>query len=207
MSQVRYGTCLLTTSLIRAIQDICPGNLLAATPREASVDGARVTAGKVYIIDFDRSLRLAHGPGTQPAVLLPPAQFAPPNAGVTHLDPYAWDVYCAGRVLETFLKACHHVRCQNSTSLLTYILEFKQTRLGEGDGTSAPCPWVAEWLVSWLKGEERGCAGVCYCRPTARRALQAVSVIRWCLCAVGWCGNAVEFMKDLLVPCFGFRRS
>ena len=123
MSQVRYGTCLLTTFLIRAIQDICPGNLLAATSREPSVDGARVTAGKVYIIDFDRSLRLAHGPGTQAAVLLPPAQFVPP-AGVTHLDPYAWDVYCAGRVLETFLKACHHVRCQNSTPLLTCLSEF-----------------------------------------------------------------------------------
>ena len=91
------------------IQDICPANLLAATPREAALDG-RITAGKLYLIDFDRSLdlRLADGglgpgPGTHRAVRLPRAQFAPP-AGVTHLDPYAWDVHCAGRVLEAFLR-------------------------------------------------------------------------------------------------------
>ncbi len=84
------------------VQDICPGNLLTATSREAS-GSERLTPGKVYIIDFDRSRRFADGPGTQEAVLLPPAQFAPPP-GVTHLDPYSWDVYCVGGVLGTFLK-------------------------------------------------------------------------------------------------------
>ncbi|KAM5541235.1 hypothetical protein V8D89_005164 [Ganoderma adspersum] len=151
-----------------AHMDICPGNLLAATSREADVDG-RLLAGKVYIIDFDRSQRLAHRPGAQGPVLLPPAQYAPPP-GVARLDPYSWDVYCAGRVLETFLKA----------------------RPGEA------VPWIAERLVLWLKGEERGCPGVCRCRPTARRALRAVSVIRWCVYAADLCGNAFRFTRALL---------
>ncbi|KAI1789919.1 hypothetical protein LXA43DRAFT_1150603 [Ganoderma leucocontextum] len=156
-----------------AHMDICPGNLLAAPPREAGCD-ARVTAGKVYIIDFDRSRRLAHGPGTQGPVRLPPTQYAPPP-GVTHLDPYAWDVYCVGRVLETFCKG----------------------RPAYG------APWVAERLALWLtgKGDERGCTGVpCRCRPTARRALQAVSILRWCVYAADLCGGAFGFVKDLLVP-------
>ncbi|PIL34811.1 hypothetical protein GSI_02598 [Ganoderma sinense ZZ0214-1] len=114
-----------------AHMDICPGNLLAATPREADLDD-RLAAGTVYIIDFDRALRLAHAPGTQGPILLPSAQFAPPP-GVTHLDPYAWDVHCAGRVLETFLAG----------------------KARTDEAAAAAAPWVAERLVLWLKGDER----------------------------------------------------
>ena len=68
-------------------------------------------------------------------------------------------------------------------------------------------PWVAERLVLWLKGDERpgGCTGVCGCRPMARRALHAVSVIRWCVYAADLCGNAFGFVRDkLFAPRFSF---
>ena len=75
----------------------------------------------------------------------------------------------------------------------------------QGDEAGAG-PRVAERLVAWLKGDERpgGCPGACRCRPTARRALHAVSVIRWCVYAADLCGDAFGFVRDLLAPRFGF---
>ena len=40
-------------------------------------------------------------------------------------------------------------------------------------------PWVARQYIRWLIGNERGCTTVCYCRPTARRARQVLSVLRF----------------------------
>ncbi|EJF57884.1 hypothetical protein BD309DRAFT_1024482 [Dichomitus squalens] len=76
-----------------AHMDLCFSNVLAATHREASFD-PRVKAGKLYIIDFDRSRKLDLKPGVQGAVALPETVCSPPP-GITHLDPYSWDVYCA----------------------------------------------------------------------------------------------------------------
>ena len=64
-------------------------------------------AGKVYIIDFDRSRRFELGPGSQTAVDLPATgQHAPLD--MKRFDPYSWDVYCVGKVFERIAK----VRCQ-----------------------------------------------------------------------------------------------
>ncbi|PIL34808.1 hypothetical protein GSI_02595 [Ganoderma sinense ZZ0214-1] len=77
--------------------DICIGNVLYAFPYEAATD-PRIVAGKVYFIDFHTSRQLALEPGRQPPILLPPSQLEKP-AGVTSLDPYSFDVYCAGTLM------------------------------------------------------------------------------------------------------------
>ena len=85
-------------------QDLCYPNVLAASKREAAYD-PRVTAGKLYIIDFDRARRLELKPGAQGAIALPSTVCRPPP-GITHLDPYSWDVYCAGNLLQELVEVC-----------------------------------------------------------------------------------------------------
>ena len=84
------------------MQDICLENVLYAFPQQAATD-ARLVEGKVYIIDFHTSRQLALGPGRQPAIVLPWSQEKKP-AGVTTLDRYFFDVYCAGRLMQFLLK-------------------------------------------------------------------------------------------------------
>ena len=55
-----------------------------------------IQEGQVFIIDFEYSRVLDYGPGRQAAVELPYTQWARPREGITHLDPYAWDVFCLG---------------------------------------------------------------------------------------------------------------
>ncbi|PIL34780.1 hypothetical protein GSI_02567 [Ganoderma sinense ZZ0214-1] len=81
--------------------DICFSNIASASPYQASTD-ARLVAEKVYLIDFHTSQQLALGPGLQPPILLSPSQVDKP-LDVTTLDPYSFDVYCAGKVLQRIL--------------------------------------------------------------------------------------------------------
>ena len=76
-------------------------NVVAATEEDALRD-TRVTAGKVYLIDFESCRQFTLGPGTQGAVSLPPAHVKPP-LGIKSLDPFSWDVYCLGAALEDIL--------------------------------------------------------------------------------------------------------
>ena len=57
----------------------------------------------MYIIDFHTSRQLALGPGRQPPIVLPPSQEEKPP-GVTTLDPYSFDMYCTGKLLQYILK-------------------------------------------------------------------------------------------------------
>ncbi|PIL34799.1 hypothetical protein GSI_02586 [Ganoderma sinense ZZ0214-1] len=82
--------------------DICIANVVYAFPEDAATD-PRLVADKVYIIDFHTSRQLALGPGIQPPILLPSSQEKKP-AGVTTLDPYSFDVYCAGRLMQALLE-------------------------------------------------------------------------------------------------------
>ena len=68
--------------------------VLMATERQV-VFHKQVEAGKVYIIDFDRSKRFERGPGHQHAIDMPECAYKPP-LGMTRFDPYSWDVYCTG---------------------------------------------------------------------------------------------------------------
>ena len=40
-------------------------------------------------------------------------------------------------------------------------------------------PWLLQRYAQWLIGVERGCTGVCHCRPTARRARQVFAFLHW----------------------------
>ena len=56
--------------------------------------------------------KLSLGPGQQPAIDLPPSQEQKP-AGITRLDPYAWDMYCTAWVLEVIVKVDTVSSCDN----------------------------------------------------------------------------------------------
>ncbi|KAI0774129.1 hypothetical protein C8Q74DRAFT_1268333 [Fomes fomentarius] len=106
--------------------------------------GEVIEAGKIHIIDFGESRQFETGPGHQPAVdLIPGHRIDPPLPGMTRLDPYSWDIYCLGLMLRSMLESRKPRRCD---------------------------PWVLHRYTHWLIGNERGCTGVCHCRPTARRA-------------------------------------
>ncbi|KAI0711749.1 hypothetical protein C8Q76DRAFT_65274 [Earliella scabrosa] len=141
-----------------AHMDMCNGQLIAARERDA-VDHPNIEPGKVYIIDYGASRRLELGPGHQPAVELPETQCKPP-LGMKRFDPYSWDVYCTGVLFKTFVEVW----------------------------LRKPVSWIARWYIRWLIGNERGCSGVCHCRPTARRARQVLAFIQGALrivnCAV-----------------------
>ena len=79
-------------------QDIFSYNVVAARAEDAARD-ARLTAGRVYLIDFESCRQFEHGPGVQTAVPLPNTHVVPP-LGMKSFDPFSWDVYCLGRTLE-----------------------------------------------------------------------------------------------------------
>ncbi|KAI0751747.1 hypothetical protein C8Q80DRAFT_1231308 [Daedaleopsis nitida] len=133
--------------------DFVTNNLLLVDERHLKYHpDLPLEVNKIYIMDFGESQQLELGPGRQPAIKLPPSHIAPPN-GMTHLDPYSWDVHCVGHAFQWISEWVHSKR---------------------------PEPWIVRRLGLWLVGNERGCtATVCHCRPTARRARQVLSVILW----------------------------
>ncbi|KAH9922287.1 uncharacterized protein BXZ73DRAFT_20405, partial [Epithele typhae] len=126
--------------------DLSDSNMVWA-PETNTFFGKEVKAEYPYPIDFEFSQRLELGPGVQPAIELPPSAIKKPR-GITHLDPYSWDVYCLGWLLQWTI----------SKSQSRYLHHTP--------------PWLLRRYVQWIIGEERGCAGVCRCRPTARQAHQ-----------------------------------
>ncbi|RPD65162.1 hypothetical protein L226DRAFT_558004 [Lentinus tigrinus ALCF2SS1-7] len=60
-----------------------------------------------------------------------------------HFDPYSFDVFSAGMALQQIAEWAYAEREQ---------------------------PWIVRRYIQWLIGSERGCTGVCTCRPTAQRA-------------------------------------
>ncbi|KAI0632473.1 hypothetical protein C8Q77DRAFT_1125892 [Trametes polyzona] len=143
-----------------AHMDICHGNTLVAREEDSQIHKG-IVAGKVYLIDFHTSRQLSSGPGVQRAIRLPCTQ-VPPPPGVERLDPYSWDVYCLGRLLEELVKNTYRA------------------------GTRPPR--AVHRAIDWLVGEERGCAGVCRCRPTAHQAYWVLTILRWAVRAAELCG-------------------
>ncbi|TBU21686.1 hypothetical protein BD311DRAFT_706701 [Dichomitus squalens] len=143
-----------------AHMDLCSHNVRAAFDREAAFD-PRLKAYKLYIIDFDRSRKLDLKPGVQGAVALPETVCRHPN-GITHLDPYSWDVYCAGILFLEFLERVRR---------------------------NKPLPCIVDRFAQWVVGDERGCSDVCRCRPTARRARQVLTFVRWVINASERCND------------------
>ena len=92
----------LLFTVVSTTQDLCFGNVVAAVD-ETEKEHPQTKAGRVYIIDFDRSRQLELGPGRQPAVVLPLTQYKPPLQ-MKAFDPYSWDVYCMGKLFEQLTK-------------------------------------------------------------------------------------------------------
>ena len=86
------------SSLCVPSQDIFEPNVVAATEDDAERD-PRLTAGRVYLIDFESCQQFEHGPGVQTAVPLPNTHLNPPLK-MKSFDPFSWDVFCLGRTLE-----------------------------------------------------------------------------------------------------------
>ena len=78
--------------------------MLYGRPQDAAID-TRIVNGKLYIIDFHTSRRLSLGPGCQPPIVLPPSQVKKPP-GVTILDPYSFDIYASGKLMQYILEVC-----------------------------------------------------------------------------------------------------
>ncbi|RDX42554.1 hypothetical protein OH76DRAFT_1362604 [Lentinus brumalis] len=129
--------------------DICIGNMLRAWhPLELEYH-QHLELDKIYLIDFGGAKILELGPGHQPAIDLPESQIGKPNPSMERFDPYAWDVYCVGM---TF-------------NMLTQV-------------SRKPIPWFLRRYIDWVIGPVCGCKSVCHCRPSARRALFVLTLIR-----------------------------
>ncbi|KAH9886761.1 hypothetical protein C8Q73DRAFT_748913 [Cubamyces lactineus] len=157
-------------SLHIAHMDICPGNVVAAA-RNIGQRYPDVEPGKAYLIDFGSSLQFTLGPGSQPAIVLPPSQFRL-EYDITYFDPYSWDVYCAALTMQRTME--------------TYYGRHP--------------PLIARLYASWLEGKERGCTTVCHCRPTARRARQVLTGIVWGVRAWEFLKNVLYNLKALRLP-------
>ncbi|KAI0357920.1 hypothetical protein OH77DRAFT_1588215 [Trametes cingulata] len=131
--------------------DLCVGNVVVADPEMAAFHEG-VSPKRFYIIDYDTAKQLALGPGRQRAIVLPETQVTPPRE-LTQFDPYSWDIYCLGRLFQRMTRS--------------YYLSY------------GPPSRVVEWFSAWLVGNERGCSGVCRCRPTARTVRRVLDVLIW----------------------------
>ncbi|PIL34806.1 hypothetical protein GSI_02593 [Ganoderma sinense ZZ0214-1] len=150
--------------------DICIANVVYVFPKQAAAD-PRLVTDKLYLIDFHTSLQLTLGPLLQPQIVLPPSQEEKP-LGVTTLDPYSFDVYCAGKLMQDILKYSSR--------------------------QEPPLAWIPRRYAQWLVGTERGCASVCHCRPTARRARRVLTIIRWLVYTLEFLGRGFTSVRRLL---------
>ena len=99
-------------------QDLHDGNVLQADDwtLPAHEESLQIQAGRVYLIDFAFSRQFELGPGSQPAVQLPDTNWPRPREGITHFDPYAWDVFQLGK--------CFNVMLQVSRSYIRKLYGF-----------------------------------------------------------------------------------
>ncbi|KAM5541293.1 hypothetical protein V8D89_005222 [Ganoderma adspersum] len=114
--------------------DIYAYNVVAARAEDAAHD-ARLTVGRVYLIDFKSCRQFEHGPGVQTAVPLPHTHVVPP-LGMKSFDPFSWDVYCLGRTLEVMTE----------DTFMTLGIRRMMWRNG-----------IPHLFARWLKGNEAGC--------------------------------------------------
>ena len=78
-----------------------PNDLVAILDHDTNVFYA-LSKGELYFIDFGQSRQLTLGPSFQPPIVLPASQEDKPLE-VTMFDPYSFDVYCVGKVMQSML--------------------------------------------------------------------------------------------------------
>nr|VWO99426.1 CAMK/CAMKL/KIN4 protein kinase [Ganoderma boninense] len=99
--------------------DIRFENIASVLEYQASTD-ARLVPGKLYLIDFGQSRQLALGPGCQPAIVLPARQEDKPLE-LTTFDPYSFDIYCVGKVMQSMLLKRHSTQRFQRQNFLGYL--------------------------------------------------------------------------------------
>ncbi|KAI0643522.1 hypothetical protein C8Q79DRAFT_915628 [Trametes meyenii] len=151
--------------------DICWGNTAAAGKRQVE-EHSHLTEGKMYFIDFETSRLLTTDPGIQGAVALPETQVKPPG-DMDRMDPYSWDMFCVGKLFQEMAERVYW--------------------------REASPPWLVKRITEWLVGNERGCTGVCRCRPTAQRARQVLSILRPLVCVLEWYNNLVGRVRGAFI--------
>ncbi|KAI0323975.1 hypothetical protein GY45DRAFT_1332040 [Cubamyces sp. BRFM 1775] len=154
--------------------DICTGNVVLTTERDAQLH-KELTAEKIYLIDFETARRLSLPLWKQHVLPLPEARYRRRLKDLAHFDPYSWDVYCLGR-------------------LFRYLLEDAYGR--------RKLPWIVHPYHRWLLSDEKGCMGVCRCRPTARRARQMLTVMIWVAHTSELCEGLVMRIHRFITPLF-----
>ena len=110
-------------------------NTLTVEPFEAQFCNPPLPLWRTYIIDFGASRQLAAGPGCQGPIHLPDSQHPKP-LGMTSMDPYAWDVYCTGKLCEELIMVSAysvHRTCSSSSSRMHISTAPKLSR-GLSDG-------------------------------------------------------------------------
>ncbi|KAJ8462841.1 hypothetical protein ONZ51_g10643 [Trametes cubensis] len=120
-----------------AHMDLCPGNVGGALAPQSDYH-ALLQLDRIYIYDFNTSRQFARGPGYQHAITLPETQVSPPN-GLTHFDPYSWDVYCLGHLMNELMDV-GAIRCDKHSSadiLRRYMLKITRLHLGSCVGMRA----------------------------------------------------------------------
>lgn len=96
----------------------------------------RLAAERAYIIDFGTSRQLSLGPGVQTAMPLLYAQVPRPR-DMDYFDPYSWDVYCLGKLLENMAQVSG-----NMTVIEKYVdSSYREVRLQGFHVTSVDYPW------------------------------------------------------------------
>ena len=85
----------------RVVQDLRTDNLLYARRLDVKYH-KEIELGKLYIIDFSESRQLSRGPGQQLPIDLPDSYIQKP-LDMQRFDPYSFDVYCLGMVIDVTL--------------------------------------------------------------------------------------------------------
>nr|VWO99428.1 Tyrosine-protein phosphatase YVH1 [Ganoderma boninense] len=134
--------------------DIFTPNIVAATEEDAKRD-ARLSAGRVYLIDFESSRQFECGPGLQTAVPLPDTHIIPP-LGMTTFDPFSWDVYCLGLTFEGMIEVGLTLTMITAGSPgidMSFLCNVQERFIFKPEAI----PWIPVQFARWLKGNEAGC--------------------------------------------------
>ncbi len=180
--------------LLTLSQDIHDGNILF-TPSPFTYrypDGfPAIPPGGSYLIDFETAVWLPEGPGKQGPVELKESVIRAPRS-MEKFDPYAWDMWCDGLVLQYTVKVsaatCEHLYWHPVTDLCAQYIQL-----------TYPLSWFVGHYVKWVIGSEQGCPGVCHCRPSAKTARRVAVCARSLLSGWRYISKVYTWCRSVIV--------
>ena len=148
-----------------------PDNLLYARRWDVKYH-KEIELGNLYIIDFSESRQLGFGPGQQPPIDLPKS-IIPKPLDMQRLDPYTFDVYCLGMVIDVTLTVCiFFKRVGPRSQLIPWFSGYTDSSQNRGfcsvmhSGSSglsedAPVCAIADQLLDGRVRSLHSCTGLC----------------------------------------------